>query len=90
LTAYTYIVECSDGTLYTGWARDVESRVKAHNAGRGAQYTRSRRPVRLRYWERHRDRSAAMQREREMKRLKRAQKLALIARFEDAGDQAPR
>ena len=90
MTAYTYIVECSDGTLYTGWAKDVGARVEAHNAGRGAQYTRSRRPVRLRYWECHCDRSTAMRRERKMKRMNRARKLALIARFEDADEQAPR
>ena len=79
--AFTYIVECSDGTLYVGWAVDVQARVKAHNAGRGARYTRSRRPVRLRYYEHHPDRGTAMRRERKMKRLSRQQKLALIARF---------
>ncbi len=79
--AFTYIVECSDGTLYTGWARDVASRVEAHNAGRGARYTRSRRPVRLWYWERHPDRATAMRRERQIKRLSRPRKLALIERF---------
>ena len=83
--AYTYIVECSDGTLYTGWAKDVQARVQAHNAGRGARYTRGRRPVRLRYYERHPDRRAAMRRERKMKRLSRRQKLALIARFRGRG-----
>ena len=46
-TYYTYIVRCADGTLYTGWTVDVEKRVAAHNAGKGAKYTRSRRPVRL-------------------------------------------
>jgi len=83
-SAYTYIVECTDGTLYTGWAVDVQARVKAHNAGRGARYTRTRRPVRLRYWERHPDRGAAMRRERQLKRLPRAKKLALIESFQDA------
>jgi putative endonuclease len=80
--AYVYIVECCDGTLYTGWAKDVEARVKVHNAGRGARYTRSRRPVRLRYWESHPDRASAMRRERQIKRWSRARKLALIAGFE--------
>ncbi len=76
--AYVYIVECSDGTLYTGWTRNVRARVRAHNAGRGARYTRGRRPVRLRYWERHPSRAAAMRRERAIKRWSRAKKLALI------------
>jgi putative endonuclease len=81
--AFVYIVQCTDGTLYTGWAKDVKARVKVHNAGRGARYTRTRRPVRLRYWERHPDRAAAMRRERQLKSWKRARKLALIAGFED-------
>ena len=46
---YTYMVKCSDGTLYTGWTTDLEHRVKAHNDGEGAKYTRSRRPVELVY-----------------------------------------
>jgi putative endonuclease len=86
--AFIYIVECSDGTLYTGWAKDVESRVQVHNAGRGAQYTRTRCPVRLRYWERHPNRAAAMRRERQLKKLPRAKKLALIAAFQ-APDPSP-
>jgi putative endonuclease len=81
--AFTYIVECNDGTLYTGWARDVKARVKIHNAGRGARYTRTRRPVHLCYWERHPSRGAAMRRERQLKRLPRAKKLALIAAFQE-------
>ena len=48
---YTYMVKCSDGTLYTGWTTDLEYRVKAHNAGEGAKYTRSRLPVELVYYE---------------------------------------
>jgi putative endonuclease len=76
--AYVYIVECSDGTLYTGWTRNVRARVRAHNAGRGARYTRGRRPVRLRYWERHPSRAAAMRRERAIKGWSRTKKLALI------------
>jgi putative endonuclease len=85
------MVECSDGTLYTGWALDVEARVHAHNAGRGARYTRARRPVCLRYWEEHTDRAAAMRRERQIKRLTRARKWALIDAFqcEHAPDRRP-
>ena len=77
--AYTYIVECSDGTLYTGWTTDLLRRVAAHNAGRGADYTRGRRPVHLVYWEEHGTRTGARKRELALKRLKRARKLRLIA-----------
>ena len=74
-----YIVECADQTLYTGWTTDIEQRLKAHNAGRGAKYTRSRIPVRLVYSEEKPDRRTAMQRELEIKRMKRPQKLELIS-----------
>ncbi len=75
---YCYIVECSDGTYYTGWTTDTERRVKAHNAGRGARYTSMRVPVKLVYIEPQPDRSTAMKRERAIKRLRRSKKLALI------------
>ncbi len=75
---YCYIVECSDGTFYTGWTVDVDRRLKVHNAGRGARYTSTRRPVRLVYLEPQPDQRAAMQRERAIKRLPRAKKQALI------------
>ncbi len=74
---FVYIVECADGTLYTGWTTDVERRLKAHNAGRGAKYTRQRRPVRLIYSEAVTDRRAALKREAAIKRLRRAAKLRL-------------
>ncbi len=74
---FVYIVECADGTLYTGWTTDVERRLKAHNAGRGAKYTRQRRPVRLIYSEAVADRRAALKREAAIKRLRRAAKLRL-------------
>ena len=48
---FTYILKCSDGSLYTGWTNDLERRVKAHNAGKGAKYTKCRRPVELVYFE---------------------------------------
>ena len=80
--AYVYIVECRDGTFYTGWAKDVAARVRVHNAGRGARYTRARRPVQLRYWEVCSDRAAAMRRELQIKRLSRARKRALIESLE--------
>lgn len=74
-----YIVECADGTFYTGWAVNAEKRLKVHNAGRGARYTSTRRPVRLVYVEPQPDRITAMKRERALKRLTRQGKQALIA-----------
>ena len=78
MTAYAYIVECSDGTLYAGWTNDLDKRVAAHNAGQGAKYTRGRRPVTLRYYEAFEDKSGAMRRESALKKLSRAEKRALI------------
>ena len=74
---FVYIVRCSDNTLYTGWAVDVAARVKVHNAGRGAKYTRARRPVRLVYSEKIPSRAEAMRRERQIKKYPRARKLEL-------------
>ncbi len=82
---YTYILLCADGTLYTGWTNDLGKRLETHNAGKGAKYTRSRRPVRLFYQEAFETREDAMRREREIKRLSRAQKLALAGASEEAG-----
>ena len=78
MTVYVYMVECADQTLYTGWTTDVKRRLKDHNAGRGAKYTRERGPVRLVYVEEMPDRRTAMQRELEIKRMRRAKKLALV------------
>jgi len=75
---YCYILQCADGTYYTGWSTDPERRLKQHNAGRGARYTRSRRPVRLMIVEEHPDISTAMKREAALKRLRRAVKRELI------------
>ncbi len=75
---FVYLLCCADGTLYTGCTNDLERRLAAHNAGKGAKYTRSRRPVSLVYWEPLPDKSSALRRERAVKRLTRAQKLALI------------
>lgn len=72
------MLRCGDGTLYTGWTNDMEKRVKAHGAGRGAKYTRARLPVTLVYSEDCPTKAGAMRREAEIKRLTRAQKLALI------------
>ncbi len=77
---YTYILQCGDGTLYTGWTNNLERRVAAHRAGRGGKYTRSHLPVRLVYHEVLDTREAAMARERAIKAMTRAEKLALIQR----------
>jgi putative endonuclease len=78
---YCYIVECSDGTFYTGWTTNLENRVATHNAGRGSRYTRLRRPVRLVYFEHLPNRSEAMRREAQIKRMSRLAKLKKISNF---------
>ncbi len=75
-----YVARCRDGSLYTGASKDVAARLAAHNAGRGAAYTRSRGPVRLAYREDGFTRGGALAREAQIKALARAQKLALISR----------
>jgi putative endonuclease len=75
---YCYILECSDGSFYTGWTTDPERRLTQHNRGTGARYTRSRRPVRLVYMEEQPDKSAALKRERAIKALPRTKKQKLI------------
>lgn len=79
MTWWVYILRCADGTLYTGSTNDLDRRLAAHNAGRGAKYTRARRPVALVYREAAADKSAALQREAALKKLARAAKLRLIA-----------
>lgn len=76
---YTYLVECADGTLYCGWTNHLEERIEAHNGGRGAKYTKSRRPVALVYYEEFATKQEAMKRECALKRLTRKQKQELIA-----------
>ena len=76
---YVYIVECSDETLYTGIALDLECRIEEHNASeKGAKYTRSRRPVKLVYYEEHPDRSSASKREYAIKKMSRKAKQELL------------
>ncbi len=75
---FCYILECADGSYYTGWSLDPERRCREHNAGRGARYTRSRRPVRLVYQEELPDRTSAMRREAQIKRLSRTGKKNLV------------
>ena len=76
-----YIVRCADDSLYTGVATDVVARVRRHNDGKGAAYTRSRRPVRLEYVEPGLTRSQALVREAALKRLPRAEKQRLVESF---------
>ena len=78
MSCYCYIVECSDGTYYTGWTTDPERRVSQHNKGVGAKYTSTRRPVKLVYLESQPNRTEAMKRELAIKRMKREQKGKLI------------
>jgi len=75
--AVVYILECADGTLYTGWTTDLERRLRAHNSGQGAKYTRGRRPVSVAYREEQPTRSAAQKREAAIRRLSRVDKLKL-------------
>ena len=73
-----YMARCADGSLYTGIAKDVRARLAAHNSGRGAAYTRSRRPVKLVYARKGFTRSSALSREAGIKSLDRSEKLALL------------
>ncbi|RHR11245.1 GIY-YIG nuclease family protein [Pseudoflavonifractor sp. AF19-9AC] len=79
---YVYILRCGDDTLYTGITDDVERRLAAHRAGRGAKYTRGRGPLELVYREEQPDKSSALRREVQIKRLSRQKKLALCQGWE--------
>jgi putative endonuclease len=81
---FVYIVECADGTLYTGWAVDADARVRSHNAGRGSVYCKYRRPVRLVYREEVPTRRKAQQRELAIKRMPRRKKLVLAEEHQEA------
>ena len=80
----TYILRCSDQTLYTGWTNNIEKRLKAHNKGKGGKYTRTRIPVKLVYLEAHETKQEAMSREAQIKRLTRTQKEVLIASVDNS------
>ena len=82
---YTYILKCSDGTLYCGWTNNLEKRLAAHNEGAGAKYTRNRRPVELVYYEEFETKQEAMSREYHIKRMSRQEKLNLIQKKERIG-----
>ena len=73
------MLKCSDGTLYTGWTNDLEKRVEAHNSGKGAKYTKARRPVELAYYEEFETKEQALKREYAIKQLGRKEKQELIA-----------
>ena len=75
---YVYIVECSDGTFYTGWTNNLEKRIDMHSNGTGAKYTRGRGPVKLVYCEKFDTKEDAMRREYHIKKLSRQQKLLLM------------
>ena len=83
--AFVYLLRCRDGSLYCGWTSDLDRRLKTHNAGRGAAYTRSRRPVALVYQETCADKSRALKREYAIKRLTRTEKLHLVSGRKTAG-----
>lgn len=78
-TYYTYMVLCSDGSLYTGYTDNLVRRMGKHNSGKGAKYTRSRLPVQLVYWEKFSGKRQAMQREYAIKQWNREQKLQLLS-----------
>ena len=75
---YTYILKCKDDSLYTGWTNNLKKRITSHNAGKGAKYTKARRPVELVYYEEFQTREEAMKREYAIKQLSRKEKEALI------------
>lgn len=75
---YVYILRCADGSLYTGWTNDLEKRVKTHNIGKGAKYTKTRLPVELVYYEEYEEKGEALSREFNIKRLKKTAKEKLI------------
>ncbi|WP_027631713.1 GIY-YIG nuclease family protein [Clostridium hydrogeniformans] len=75
---YVYILECNDKTLYTGWTTNLERRLKVHNEGKGAKYTRARLPVSILYYEEFEEKIEAMKREYAIKKLTREKKIKLI------------
>ena len=87
---YTYLLRCADDSLYCGWTTDLKKREAAHNAGTGSRYTRSRRPVRMVWWEEHATKEEAMRREFHIKRMTREEKLALAETPCSRDPHAPR
>ncbi len=76
--SYTYILECEDGSYYTGWCKDLDKRFAAHKSGKGAKYTKSHKPLRIIYFEEFEDDSSARKREYEIKQLSHQEKENLI------------
>jgi putative endonuclease len=86
MAAYTYMLECADGTYYTGWTNNLEKRLSAHNAGKGGKYTSVRRPVTLVYYEEFETKQEAMSREWHIKQLTRKQKEELVFNSQVSND----
>ena len=80
---YTYILECKDGTYYTGWTNNLEKRLKDHNNGKGAKYTKARLPVSLIYYEEFQTKEEAMSREYAMKHMTRNEKNKLVSNYRE-------
>ena len=78
---YVYLLRCSDDTLYCGYTDNIEKRLKVHNSGKGAKYTRNRLPVCLVYSEEHDNKSDALKREFQIKKLTRAEKIELVEKY---------
>lgn len=79
---YVYVLQCADKSYYTGWTKDIEKRIAMHNAGKASRYTRSRRPVNLVYAEELPDKSEALKREHQIKKMQRSEKERLIQSIE--------
>jgi len=78
LSSYVYVLRCGDGSLYTGWTNNLKQRLAAHKNGKGAKYTKGRTPIELVYFEELPDKSSALKRENELKKLKKQEKEELI------------
>lgn len=78
MSSYVYVLRCGDGSLYTGWTNNLEQRLAAHKNGKGAKYTKGRTPIELVYFEELPDKSSALKRENELKKLKKKEKEELI------------
>lgn len=78
---YVYILRCADDTLYTGWCKDLDQRLKTHNSGKGAKYTRARLPVKLVYYKEIEDMSQALKEEIRIKKLSKKKKEELVKNF---------
>ncbi|MEG0076336.1 GIY-YIG nuclease family protein [Anaerorhabdus sp.] len=76
---YVYILECGDGSFYTGWTNDIKHRIQMHQEGKGAKYTKAHLPVKLVYFEEFEDKSEAMRREYEIKQLSRSEKMMIVS-----------